>query len=248
MRRIGVTAECSPDAVEFVGGDSSTDATTTDEYSDLGGAVLHSFADLFCVVRIIVRNRAVVRAEVDQIVTSLAQLFNDPFVERITPMICSNRDSHLVISARACWRTLSRLNPRFFSATSPGADAPNRSKQITSPCGPTYRSHPCRTPASTASRAVTDGNKTSSRYSCDCSSNNSQHGMDTTRAATPSSCSFCHASRTSETSDPVASKITCGFSASANTYPPRLNPSALENLFRSITATFCRVNASAVGA
>ena len=41
-----------------------------------------------------------------------------------------------------------------------------------------------------ANRAVTDGGKTSSRYSCGCSSNNSQQGIETTRAGTPSASSF----------------------------------------------------------
>src|ERR1700750_2452651 len=96
MRVIGVAAERRANAVEFVRGDRSTDTTTADQYSDLRGAILHSFADLFRVIRIIVRNRAVVRAEVDQIVTRVAQLINDPFIERITAMVCSDCYSHPV--------------------------------------------------------------------------------------------------------------------------------------------------------
>src|ERR1051326_7575321 len=119
-------------------------------------------------------------------------------------------------SARACFKTLSTLNPSSRIATSPGADAPNRSRHTTSPDDPTYRSHPCLTPASTASRAVTAGGNTSSRYDCGCSSNSSQQGIDTTRAATPSASNFSLASSASETSDPVAIKISRGFSESAN--------------------------------
>src|SRR5687767_14132240 len=92
--------------------------------------------------------------------------------------------SSLPNNASACSSTLSTLNPKFLSATSPGADAPKRSKQITSPASPTYRSQPCRTPASIANRALTDGGKTSSRYSFDSASNSSQQGMETTRVGT----------------------------------------------------------------
>src|SRR5215217_731388 len=94
MRGIRIAAERRANAVEFVGGDGSANTTSADQYSDLCGAVLHGLADLFCVVRIIVRDRAVVRAEVHQIVTGVAQLFNNPFVERITTMICSDCYAH----------------------------------------------------------------------------------------------------------------------------------------------------------
>src|SRR5262245_17642995 len=94
MRGICVAAERRADAVEFVGGHRSTDTTTADQYSELGSAVLHGFADLFRVVRIIVRDRPVVCAEVDKIVTRVAELIDDPFIERITTMICSDRNTH----------------------------------------------------------------------------------------------------------------------------------------------------------
>src|SRR6185369_10924407 len=93
MRGIRVAAERRANTVEFVCGDGSPYATTAHEYSDLG-AILHRLADLFRVVRIIVRDGAVVRAEVDQIVAGAAQLFNDPFIERITTMICSDCYAH----------------------------------------------------------------------------------------------------------------------------------------------------------
>ena len=95
MRGIGVAAERRANAVDFVCGDSGSDATTANNYSDLSSAILHGLAYLFSVVRIIVRNRAVMRAKVDQIVTRMTQLFNHPFIEWITSMICSNRYSHL---------------------------------------------------------------------------------------------------------------------------------------------------------
>src|SRR5690349_22494257 len=94
MRRIRVAAERRANAVEFVSSDSGAHATTADQDSDLSGAVLDSFADLFGVIRIIVRDRAIVRAEVDQIVTAMAQFFNHPFIEWIPRMICPNRNSH----------------------------------------------------------------------------------------------------------------------------------------------------------
>src|ERR1044072_636713 len=94
MRGIRIAAERRANTVEFIGSDSSADPTTANEYSDLSGAILHRLTDLFGIVRIIVRNRPVVRTEVDQIVTRLAQLFHDPFIERITTMICSDRNTH----------------------------------------------------------------------------------------------------------------------------------------------------------
>src|SRR5215217_3267023 len=94
MRGICVATERRANAVKLVGGNSSADTTTADQYPDLGGAVLHGFCDLFCVVRIVVRNRAVVRAEVDQIVTGVAQLFDHPLVQGITAMICSDCYAH----------------------------------------------------------------------------------------------------------------------------------------------------------
>src|SRR6476661_629619 len=93
MRGIRVAAERRANAVEFVSGDGGPYATTAHQYSNLG-AILHRLADLFRVIRIIVRYGAVVRAEVDQIVASVAQLFNNPFVERISTMICSDCNTH----------------------------------------------------------------------------------------------------------------------------------------------------------
>src|SRR6185369_5225067 len=93
MRGIRVAAKRRTNAVEFVCGDGSPYATSAHEYSELG-AILHRLADLFRVVWIIVRNGAVVRAEVDQIVAGVAQLFNNPFVKRITTMICSDCNTH----------------------------------------------------------------------------------------------------------------------------------------------------------
>src|SRR5215204_3583138 len=97
MCGIRVTAEGGANDVELVGGNSGADTAAADQYADLSGALLHGFAYLDCVVRIVVRNGAVVRAEVDQIVASLAQFFDDPFVEGITAMICSNCNAHKIL-------------------------------------------------------------------------------------------------------------------------------------------------------
>src|SRR5215217_7689257 len=97
MCGIRVTAERRTDAVEFVCGHRRTDTTPADQYTDLSGAVLHGFADLFRVVRIIVRDRTVVRAEIRYLMTRFRELCDYPFVERITTMICSNCNSHYVI-------------------------------------------------------------------------------------------------------------------------------------------------------
>src|SRR5215212_599845 len=104
MCRIRVTAERGANAVELVGGNGGADTAAADQYADVSGAILHGFAHLDCVIRIIVRNGAVVRAEVDQIVASLAKFFDDPFVEGITAMICSNCNAH---------KTLDRIHMIF---------------------------------------------------------------------------------------------------------------------------------------
>jgi len=96
MRGIRVAAERRANAVEFVSGNRRTNTTTADQYPNLRGATLHSFADLFRVIRIIVRNRTVVRAEIDQIVAGMTQFIDHSFIERIPTMICSDCNSHPV--------------------------------------------------------------------------------------------------------------------------------------------------------
>jgi hypothetical protein len=102
MSGIRVTAERGANAEELISGDSRAHTTPADQYSNLSGAVLHGLADLFGVIRIIVRDGAVVRAEVDQIMTTMPQLFNHPFIQRITRMISSNRDPHFVLFVPFC--------------------------------------------------------------------------------------------------------------------------------------------------
>src|SRR5689334_8541623 len=94
MRSIRVAAKRRANAVEFISGHGGAYSAAADQGSDLSGAVLDSFADLFGVIRIIVRDRAIVRAGVDQSVTAMAQFFNRPFIEWIPRMICPNRNSH----------------------------------------------------------------------------------------------------------------------------------------------------------
>ena len=113
-------------------------------------------------------------------------------------------------SALAFSTTCPAVNPRFSNTTSYGAEAPNRSRPMTSPRGPTYRSQPSLTPGSMARRAGTDDGRTESRYSSDWASNSSQLGMLTTRAAIPSSASASRASRARYTSEPDAMRITSG--------------------------------------
>src|SRR6185369_6049593 len=94
MRGISVAAECGANAVEFVRGDSSADSAAANQETDFRIAVLDGDTDFFSVVRIIVRNGTVVRAEVDQLVTRLAQLFDDSLVERVPCMIRTDCNSH----------------------------------------------------------------------------------------------------------------------------------------------------------
>ncbi|MDT7649975.1 MAG: hypothetical protein QOI36_1381 [Pseudonocardiales bacterium] len=65
-------------------------------------------------------------------------------------------------------------------------------------------------PASTATRAFTDGGRTLSRYSRGCSSNHSTDGIDTTRVPIPSASNCSRAATASRTSEPVAMRTTAG--------------------------------------
>ena len=66
-------------------------------------------------------------------------------------------------------------------------------------------------------RAVTAGGSTSSRYACGWASNNSQLGMDTTRAAMPSAARSSWAPKAVYTSEPLAMSSNAGASTSAST-------------------------------
>jgi len=94
---VSVAAECRADAVKISSGHCRTDTTPADEYPDFRGATLHRFTNLFCVVRIIVRNGAVVSAEVDQLMPLLLQFLDHSLIERVTTMIRANSDSHNLI-------------------------------------------------------------------------------------------------------------------------------------------------------
>src|ERR1051325_3005213 len=95
MRRIRIAAKRGANPEQLISRDCGADTTAANQYSDLRGACLHRFANLFRVVRIIVGNGTVVSAEVDQLM-DLAQFFNDPLVEGISSMIRSDSYSHLV--------------------------------------------------------------------------------------------------------------------------------------------------------
>ncbi len=71
-------------------------------------------------------------------------------------------------------------------------------------------------PASTATRALTDGSRTLSRYPWSCSSNHSTDGIDTTRVGTPSAWSCSRAPTATWTSEPVAMRMTSGVPPSAS--------------------------------
>ena len=74
-------------------------------------------------------------------------------------------------------------------------------------------------PASTDTRARTDGGSTESRYAWSWAANQSMHGIDTTRVGTPSPSRTSRASTAICSSEPVPMSTTCGspFDASAST-------------------------------
>src|SRR5207302_3646838 len=62
--------------------------------------------------------------------------------------------------------TRSGSKPNFLWSSLSGAEAPNVFMPMTRPDVPTYRSHPRVDACSTATRALTSGASTLSRYSC----------------------------------------------------------------------------------
>src|SRR5260370_13565745 len=94
------------------------------------------------------------------------------------------RAATAAIRSLAALITASGVKPNSAASVLSGADAPNVRMPITAPAMPTYQSQPSGEACSTATRAVTDGISTSSRYSAGCRSNSSQQGMLTPRART----------------------------------------------------------------
>src|SRR6516165_4002887 len=109
-------------------------------------------------------------------------------------------------SERAASATFSGVMPKCGKSASPGAEAPNPVIPIKAPCGPSQRSQPNCTAASTATRGAEP--MTASRYSRGACSNSSQHGIETTAATILSRASASRAAIAIDTSEPVASKVT----------------------------------------
>src|SRR6476620_9982860 len=121
------------------------------------------------------------------------------------------------------------------------------------PASPTNSRQPWGTPASTLTRARTDGGRTSSLYDWSWSANHSTHGTDTTRVGTPSASSRSRAATAICTSEPVPTRITSGLpydgslDAGANTYAPRATAYAEFIGERSNTGRFWRDSARPAG-
>jgi hypothetical protein len=95
MRGIRVATKRRANAAEFVRCDRSANTTAAHQNADLRGAPLHRFADLFCVIGIIVGYRAVVSAKVDDFVAGAAQFFDHSLIERVSTVICADCNPHL---------------------------------------------------------------------------------------------------------------------------------------------------------
>src|SRR5688572_31412860 len=76
MRRIRIAAKRRANAAQLVRRDRRAYTTPTDQHADLRRTVLHGFANQFCVIRIIVRNRAVVSAEVNHFMAGASQFLD----------------------------------------------------------------------------------------------------------------------------------------------------------------------------
>src|SRR5207302_6386604 len=151
--------------------------------------------------------------------------------------------------SRAAATIRSGVNPNFVWSAFSGAEAPNVLMPITSPSGPTYAAQPNVEACSTATRAMIAGGRTLSRYGSGCRSKSSHDGMLTTRARTPSAVSSSYAATHSDTSLPVAMRMTSGSprGGSARTYAPLATPEAGAKRVRSSVGMACRDRTSATG-
>src|SRR5258707_4290295 len=143
--------------------------------------------------------------------------------------LCRIRSTHAlpnrVVAATTTW---SGSNPNSRWSSLSGAEAPNVFIAITWTDLPTYRSHPKVEACAIATRALTPGGSTLSRYSCVWFSKISHEGMETTRDRMRWASSLVWASTARLNSLPEAIRITSGFppGGSASTYAPRATPVA----------------------
>ncbi|SKU52834.1 Uncharacterised protein [Mycobacteroides abscessus subsp. abscessus] len=105
------------------------------------------------------------------------------------------------------------MKPNSRNNVLSSAEAPKCSRETICPASPTNLYQPCAMPASTTTRARTDGGSTLSRYSWGWDSNHSTQGNDTTEAAIPLAARIFLASTASCSSEPVPMRITSGASA-----------------------------------
>ncbi len=112
------------------------------------------------------------------------------------------------MTCRATEATCAAVNPNAGNSWLAGADAPYRSMAMMAPSEPTQRSQPIETPASMLTRRASVGGRTSSRYALGAAAKRSQLGSDTTRVRMPSRVSSARASMASDSSEPVAMRMT----------------------------------------
>jgi len=94
VSRVGVAAERSAHAAQFVRSHICAHAATADDYAYLSRATLYGLADCERIVWIIIRHASIMRAEILYLMPACAQLFNHALVQRKAPMICADGYSH----------------------------------------------------------------------------------------------------------------------------------------------------------
>jgi hypothetical protein len=87
------TERCSY-ATKLVSGNRSANSAAADQNADLYRSILYRFANLACIVWIVVRDRAIVSAEVSKLMPDLPQFFDHSFIERVAAVICADSNSH----------------------------------------------------------------------------------------------------------------------------------------------------------
>src|SRR5438309_11766581 len=101
MSGVGVVTHTSANAANFISRNGDADTTAPDQQSALAAATRYLLCHSRSVVGIIVGLRSIMGAEVDHLVSELAQRCNGEFVERNTSVVGSHGNTHLTTFRQA---------------------------------------------------------------------------------------------------------------------------------------------------
>lgn len=102
-----VVTETGPDTDNLISGHGGADPTATDQDAAFGLPIQHSCSKIPGAVRVVVRLRGVMGAEIEHVMAEPAQLGDDDFVQRNASMVGGDSNSHGAYLVPP-WRTLSK--------------------------------------------------------------------------------------------------------------------------------------------